>query len=303
MVATADGPSSLSASEPESSCGPSCGPVFAPISRPPCDPIKRIKYRSDQTNRIPRDWDGKAGHKLQASHRVTGTGNEVRDSTRKLPTVLAHSRGECGCGLRRRLRSGCASRCAEAAAVRSRDWGVAAVFRTSSCGSMPAPIAARGASCGDIQMVRPILLAALAACLLAACSQAPTLFSPSVRTEQSGGVLSNDDVILVQQRAAATSPSPSQQPGPVRHIAVTRSLALRMPAHEVAAIQQKHLAECAKLGCTVLESYLNRLNDGRTSGRVSVRLTPDRYPDFAAVITAPPVEVVTQSERAEDRTA
>src|SRR5262245_58582834 len=168
---------------------------------------------------------------------------------------------------------------------------------------MPAPIAARGASCGDIQMVRPILLAALAACLLAACSQAPTLFSPSVRTEQSGGVLSNDDVILVQQRAAATSPSPSQQPGPVRHIAVTRSLALRMPANEVAAIQQKHLAECAKLGCTVLESYLNRLNDGRTSGRVSVRLTPDRYPDFAAAITAPPVEVVTQSERAEDRTA
>ena len=151
-------------------------------------------------------------------------------------------------------------------------------------------------------MVRPILLAALAACLLAACSQAPTLFSPSVRTEQSGGVLSNDDVILVQQRAAATSPSPSQQPGPVRHIAVTRSLALRMPANEVAAIQQKHLAECAKLGCTVLESYLNRLNDGRTSGRVSVRLTPDRYPDFAAVITAPPVEVVTQSERAEDMT-
>lgn len=146
-------------------------------------------------------------------------------------------------------------------------------------------------------MVRPILLAALAASLLAACSPAPTLFSPSAGSNEPVGGVSNE---RLAQRAAASPPS--QQSGPVRHIAVTRSLALRMPGSEVAAIQQKHLAECAKLACTVIETRFDQLNDGRTSARVSVRITPDRYPDFAAVITAPPVEVISQSERAEDRT-
>jgi hypothetical protein len=153
---------------------------------------------------------------------------------------------------------------------------------------------------GDIQMVRPILLAALAASTLAACSPAPTLFSPSGGGNEPMGGVSSDR--LAQQRAMA-SPPQQQQPGPVRHIAVTRSIALRMPGHEVAAIQQKHLAECAQLGCTVIETRFDRLSDGRTSARVSVRIAPDRYSDFAAVITAAPAEVISQSERAEDRTA
>jgi Domain of unknown function (DUF4349) len=52
----------------------------------------------------------------------------------------------------------------------------------------------------------------------------------------------------------------------------------------------------------VLETRLDRLNEGRIGARVSVRVTPDHYPTFAAVVTAPPAEVTTQSERAEVRT-
>ena len=146
-------------------------------------------------------------------------------------------------------------------------------------------------------MFRPILLATLAAATLAACAPSPTLFSPSGGYDESAGVLTS-----ARMAQLGTSPAPSQEAAPVRHIAVTRSFTLRLPGNEVAALQQKHLAECAKLGCTVLETRFDRLNDGRTSARVSVRLAPDRYSEFANVITAPPAEVASQSERAEDRT-
>jgi hypothetical protein len=102
--------------------------------------------------------------------------------------------------------------------------------------------------------------------------------------------------------AQLASPRPSQQSGRVSQIAVTRGFTLRLPSNEVTAVQQRHLAECAKLGCTVLETRLDRLSEGRVSARASVRIEPDRYPAFAAVITAPPAEVTTQSERAEDMT-
>jgi hypothetical protein len=52
----------------------------------------------------------------------------------------------------------------------------------------------------------------------------------------------------------------------------------------------------------VLETRLDRLNEGRVTARASVRVAPDRYLAFADVITAPPAEVTTQSERAEDMT-
>jgi hypothetical protein len=97
--------------------------------------------------------------------------------------------------------------------------------------------------------------------------------------------------------------APSQpQAGPTRHIAVTRSFTLRLPGSEVAAVQQRHLAECAKLECTVLETRLDQLFNGRVNARASVRVAPERYPALAAVITAQPAEVITQSERADDRT-
>src|SRR5262249_10164551 len=66
--------------------------------------------------------------------------------------------------------------------------------------------------------------------------------------------------------------------------------------------QERHLTECARLECTVLETRLDQLGDGRVSARASVRIMPERYPALAAVITARPAEVTAQSERADDRT-
>lgn len=147
-------------------------------------------------------------------------------------------------------------------------------------------------------MIRTILLGVLAASTLAACGQEPGtgLSVAGGYPLQAGGI--SDARVLAQ----LTTPPPSQQSRPTRQIAVTRGFTLRLPSNEVAGVQQRHLAECAKLGCTVLETRLDRLIEGRISARASVRVAPDRYPALAAVITAPPAEVTTQSERAEDRT-
>jgi Domain of unknown function (DUF4349) len=179
----------------------------------------------------------------------------------------------------------------------------------------------------DIRMIRTILLTTLAALTLAACAREPTsdnerhrgpaLGAPAPTSDNivlgmfgghpeslaggypgpAGGV--RDDLVLAQ---LANPQRPPQQSGPARHIAVTRGFTLRLPSDEVAAVQERHLAECAKLGCTVLETRLDRLSEGQISARASVRIAPDRYPALAAVITAPPAEVTSQSERAEDRT-
>jgi hypothetical protein len=148
-------------------------------------------------------------------------------------------------------------------------------------------------------MIRTILLAALAVSTLAAC--APELNTTANEFSIAGGY-DPGGVSDARVLAQLTNPSPSQQSGPIRKIAVTRGFTLRLPSNEVAAVQERHLAECAKLGCTVLETHLNRLSDGRINARASVRVAPEHYPAFAAVITAPPAEVTTQSERAEDRT-
>jgi len=151
-------------------------------------------------------------------------------------------------------------------------------------------------------MIRTIVLTALAAALLAACTQAPEMRDNNYLYYAGGttvaGGYSSQDAFLAQLDASP----PPQQSGPIRHIAVTRGFTLRLPSAEVAAVQQKHLSECAKLGCSVLETRLDRLGEGVTGARTSVRIAPDRYPAFAAVVTAPPAEVTTQSERAEDRT-
>jgi len=150
-------------------------------------------------------------------------------------------------------------------------------------------------------MTRMMVLAALAAAMLA-CTRGQE--APDNKyLYYSGGITgaggnSSQGVFLAQLEASP----PPQQSGPVRHIAVTRGFTLRLPSSEVAAVQQKHLSECAKLGCTVLETRLDRLAEGWIGARASVRIAPDRYPAFAAVVTAPPAEVTTQSERAEDRT-
>src|SRR5262249_39497895 len=152
----------------------------------------------------------------------------------------------------------------------------------------------------DIRMIRTILLAALAVSTLAAC--APELnttrddFFIAGGYELAGG--GSDSRVL----APPKKPPPAQQTGLPRNNAVPRGFPPALPSNEVAAVQERHLAECAKLGCTVLQTRLDRLNEKLTNARASVRIAPDRYPAFAAVIMAPPAEVTTRSEQAEDRT-
>jgi hypothetical protein len=178
------------------------------------------------------------------------------------------------------------------------------------------PLIARGAS-GDIRMIRMILPVALVALMLAACGrESETAHRGHLERQAVANYLefagAGGDVRFAVEPsrgvshefvlAQLASPRPSQQSGRVSQIAVTRGFTLRLPSNEVTAVQQRHLAECAKLGCTVLETRLDRLSEGRVSARASVRIEPDHYPAFAAVITAPPAEVTTQSERAEDMT-
>jgi hypothetical protein len=164
------------------------------------------------------------------------------------------------------------------------------------------------ASHEEIRMFRTMLLTALIALTLAACSENPTLNSTAPdRLSVSGGYSGSErfePAAPSQEFRLAQLPNAPSQPqaGPSRRIAVTRSFTLRLPGSEVAAVQERHLAECAKLECTVLETRLDQLGDGRVSARASIRVTPERYPALAAVITARPVEVAAQSERADDRT-
>jgi hypothetical protein len=145
------------------------------------------------------------------------------------------------------------------------------------------------------------MFAALTASTLAACSQStPDNFAGA-------GLFSGESEASIESRGLRlaqlpNAPSPPQQAGPTRRIAVTRSFTLRLPGSEVAAVQERHLTECARLECTVLETRLDQLGDGRVSARASVRVAPERYPALAAIITARPVEVTAQSERADDRT-
>jgi hypothetical protein len=157
----------------------------------------------------------------------------------------------------------------------------------------------------DIRMIRRILLTTLAAAMLAACSQnTPDNFLAVRGLSVAGGWDASEASAPSQEfRLAQLSNAPAQpQAGPTRHIAVTRSFTLRLPGSEVAAVQERNLAECAKLECTVLETRLEQLVDGRVSARTSVRVAPERYPALAAAITARPAQVITQSERADDRT-
>jgi len=150
-------------------------------------------------------------------------------------------------------------------------------------------------------MIRTILLVALTASTLTACSQS----TPDDGSATRGLLFSGEASPQSQELRLAqlpNAPSQPQQATSTRRIAVTRSFTLRLPGSEVAAVQERHLTECAKLECTVLETRLDQLGDGRVNARASVRVAPERYPALAAVITARPAEVTAQSERADDRT-
>jgi hypothetical protein len=89
-------------------------------------------------------------------------------------------------------------------------------------------------------------------------------------------------------------------PSANRNIALTHRFTLRVPRAEAEAIQQKHVAECGKLGCTILSTSVDRSVEGHISARTSLRIRPEAYNAFANVLTAPPAKIISHSQSAED---
>src|SRR5882724_1894160 len=73
-----------------------------------------------------------------------------------------------------------------------------------------------------------------------------------------------------------------------RRSAITHLFSLREPNAETEAIQQKHMTECTRLGCSILSTSIDRSNEGRVSARATVRIKPETYDAFAALLASPP---------------
>lgn len=84
-------------------------------------------------------------------------------------------------------------------------------------------------------------------------------------------------------------------------MATSHVFVLRLPSSDIEAVQQKHLNECAKVKCKVLGANLERSIEGRATARTSLRLPPDAYPAFAAMLVAPPATLASHSETNDDR--
>jgi uncharacterized protein DUF4349 len=104
------------------------------------------------------------------------------------------------------------------------------------------------------------------------------------------------------QTSASFGPTLSQESAPNRRIAVAHRFSLRLPSVELEAVQQRHLDECIKLGCTVLNTSIDRSNQMLYRGSASVRLPPAAYETFAKVLAAPPATVFSHAQSAEDLT-
>jgi hypothetical protein len=148
-----------------------------------------------------------------------------------------------------------------------------------------------------------LIAVSVTALALTGCSDEPTSgvlgyggsqFSPRYQSTENGTppLQEQENSTVAQARQFAV----------IKRLAVSYAFTLRLPSNEVEAIQKRHLAECAKLGCTVLNTHLNRSIEGRISARSSVRISPESYPDFAATVTAAPAELASHSESTEDKT-
>ena len=94
--------------------------------------------------------------------------------------------------------------------------------------------------------------------------------------------------------------APVQSTAPKR-IARSYSFYLSVPSADLAALQKRHLDECARLHCTVLETTIAREIGDRFEGRASIRIAPAAFDRFVKVITAPPAEIIRRSEESEDK--
>jgi Domain of unknown function (DUF4349) len=149
---------------------------------------------------------------------------------------------------------------------------------------------ARDAMTGRVASWRAMSVAFLSTLALAGCARGPETYSatsPSVPANFS----------QFSQLAG-----PADQSNSARRLAISHNFILRLPSAEVEATQKKHLAECSRLGCTIMQTQLDRSSEGRINARASVRIAPDAYAAFVTVIAALPSEVIGHSESAEDKT-
>lgn len=120
--------------------------------------------------------------------------------------------------------------------------------------------------------------------LLAACSP-PT-------NNAASGYSAQEDLPI---RALAGSASSAKQ-----SLAISHRYTIRVPSPEIEAIQQKHMAECERLGCSILSTSIDRSNEGRINARASVRIKPESFDAFAAALAAPPAQIIMHAQSAED---
>ena len=98
----------------------------------------------------------------------------------------------------------------------------------------------------------------------------------------------------------AAPPPPSQAAGPTRTAAV-HAFTLQMPADEIEKIYLRHLDECARLGCIVVNSHLNRSDAGPAYANASIRINPARFVAFERILTETPVRIVTHAQSSDDK--
>jgi hypothetical protein len=147
-------------------------------------------------------------------------------------------------------------------------------------------LAANGVISIVIRCVSWRLLAALAGMivLLPACEESGSVVE--ARMDSAGKSLSGE----------------SAEPTVGKRLAVSHHFTLQLPSNEVDALQKKHLAECSRAGCSVLGTRIDLSNEGRISAWSSIRIAPDAYAAFVAILAAPPARIVAHAQSAEDKT-
>lgn len=133
-------------------------------------------------------------------------------------------------------------------------------------------------------MGRPLWAMLVLLPLLAACSPSANLGAASNFVQDRSSIQTQQD-----------NPSSAKQ-----FLAITHRYTLRVPSIETEAIQQKHMAECAKLGCSILSTSIDRSDEGHINARASVRIKPESFGAFAAALAAPPAQIIMHAQSAED---
>jgi hypothetical protein len=158
--------------------------------------------------------------------------------------------------------------------------------------------ASHGTTAMTIRLAGAALAAPIAATLaLAACSRVPSdsqMRYTSVLEERADAPARRTVVTF-----DAARPAPANA---AAKLAVTHAFDLSMPSAEIEATQRRHLEECARLGCTVLNTSLRHAGQGRVFANTSVRISPQSFDAFAQAIAAPPARATRHSEAAEDET-